>query len=60
MGASAQARLQTLYEAVRDAKNRRKGVGGGRDLTSFEQGQARFCFNPSPSTLQRKPYMPTP
>ena len=43
-----QPRLQALYERVRDAKNRRKGVGASRELTSFEQGQEKYkvrcCF----------------
>ncbi len=45
-----QARLQVVYNAVRDAKHRRKhgggagGAGGaGGDLTSFERGAARFA-----------------
>ena len=37
-----QPRLQALYERVRDAKNRRKGVGASRELTSFEQGQEKY------------------
>ena len=36
-------RLQGIYEAVRDAKNRRKGVGSAKDMTSFEQGQAKYA-----------------
>lgn len=37
-----QERLQKLYGQVRDAKNRRQGVGSGRDKTSFEVGQDKY------------------